>query len=373
MKLVWLLCVAVWLAFVADEVCAVNPKVKRESSQEVVSFRGKAVNPGIDSSVRSTESRLKSLDKQSLFDAAKKKGPLKMPKYGLVLASDIRNYPLVDRYLEDSLANPQVNAYFILQEDYAFEDLEGQHHVIPAGFIWDGASIPNLKEKTLKGWVSTGWLEVGNTRYTSAISEGLIHDWMYRNPLKYSKVDADLLFYANLIRCNNPDPGAMYLGVHYAGDDSYNAHRDKALKGLYDDFDSDFYKTNTVIYKSGQTAHNPEAAVRDQQDKKDGQIEEKVSHAKPVSMDDLKKMDLDDSNGDWCQCANPGCAKEINRENGKFKSFYIGFRCAHCKKVNVKFAKEALCYEKLIKDAGGDSQWLGQNAEADAKAAGNVK
>ena len=145
------------------------------------------------------------------------------------------------------------------------------------------------------------------------------------------------------------------------------------MKGLYDDFDSDFYKTNTVIYKSGQTAHNPEAAVRDQQDKKDGQIEEKVSHAKPVSMDDLKKMDLDDSNGDRCQCANPGCAKEINRENGKLKSFYIGFRCAHCKKVNVKFAKEALCYEKLIKDAGGDSQWLGQNAEADAKAAGNVK
>lgn len=113
-------------------------------------------------------------------------------------------------------------------------------------------------------------------------------------------------------------------------------------------------------------------ALDDLNGMRDEQLEEKVN-TKPVSMDDLKKMDLDDSNGDWCQCANPGCAKEINRENGKLKSFYIGFRCAHCKKVNVKFAKEALCYEKLIKDAGGDSQWLGQNAEADAKAAGNVK
>ncbi len=113
-------------------------------------------------------------------------------------------------------------------------------------------------------------------------------------------------------------------------------------------------------------------ALGDLKGMRDEQLDEKVSHAKPVSMDDLKKMDLDDSNGDWCQCANPGCVKKIDCVNGK-KHWYIEFVCAHCMKVNVKFAKEALRYEKIIKDEGGVVQWLGQDAEAKAKAAGNVK
>ncbi len=368
MKRIWLLCVAVWLAFVADEVCAVNPRIKRESSQGAVSFLGKAVSPTDPAPLASyATKRLLEVDNrvQQVVDAELNRDskPLKKPKCGLVPAADIRNYPFVDRYLD--LDDPEISHYFILQEDYVFEGLGGQQYVIPAGFIWDGASIS--KE------VAQQFLEVGNTRYVSAISEGLIHDWMYRNPQKYKKDEADLLFYVNLLRCKNPDSQKMYAGVAVGGGSSYNRHVDNARRGLYDGFTSELYKKNTAIYKSGQTAHNPEVAVRDQQDTRDEQLDEKVSRAKPVSMDDLKKMDLDDSNGDWCQCANPGCAKEINRENGKLKSFYIGFRCAHCKKVNVKFAKEALCYEKLIKDAGGDSQWLGQNAEADAKTAGNVK
>lgn len=367
MKRIWLLCVAVWLAFVADEVCAVNPRIKRESSQGAVSFLGKAVSPTDPAPLASyATKRLLEVDNrvQQVVDAELNRDskPLKKPKCGLVPAADIRNYPFVDRYLD--LDDPEISHYFILQEDYVFEGLGGQQYVIPAGFIWDGASIS--KE------VAQQFLEVGNTRYVSAISEGLIHDWMYRNPQKYKKDEADLLFYVNLLRCKNPDSQKMYAGVVVGGGSSYNRHVDNARRGLYDDFDGGFYKNNLSIYNADQMAHNSEASGRDQQVSRDGQLEEKVN-TKPVSMDDLKKMDLDDSGGDWCQCANPGCVKKVDSENGKLKSFYIGFRCAHCKKVNVKFAKEALCYEKLIKDAGGDSQWLGQNAEADAKAAGNVK
>lgn len=100
---------------------------------------------------------------------------------------------------------------------------------------------------------------------------------------------------------------------------------------------------------------------------------EKVcQEAKPVSMDDLKKMNLDDKNGDWCQCANPGCVNTFKVVNGKHEG-YLTFVCSHCKKVNVGFAREALKYEGIIKGEGGTPQWFGPNAEANAKAAGNVK
>lgn len=367
MKRVGLLCVAVWLAFVADEVCAVNPKVKRESSQAAVSFRGKAVSPTDPAPLTSyATKRLLEMDNrvQSVVEAELNRDskPLKKPKYSLVPAADIRNYPLVDRYLD--LDDPEISHYFILQEDYVFEGLGGHQYVIPAGFIWDGASIS--KE------VAQQFLEVGNTRYVSAISEGLIHDWMYRNPLKYSKDDADSLFYVNLLRCKNPDSQKMYAGVVMGGGDAYNAHRDNAMNGLYDDFTGELYKNNLAIYQSCRTLRIPEVFDRDQQGKSGEQLDEKICRAKSVSMDDLKKMDLDDSNGDWCQCANPGCVKKIDCVNGK-KHWYIEFVCAHCMKVNVKFAKEALRYEKIIKDEGGVVQWLGQDAEAKAKAAGNVK
>lgn len=91
-----------------------------------------------------------------------------------------------------------------------------------------------------------------------------------------------------------------------------------------------------------------------------------------ISMDDLKKMNLDDANGDWCQCANPGCVNTFKVVNGKHEG-YLTFVCSHCKKVNVGFAREALKYEGIIKGEGGTPQWFGPNAEANAKAAGNAK
>ena len=93
---------------------------------------------------------------------------------------------------------------------------------------------------------------------------------------------------------------------------------------------------------------------------------------KTISVDDLKKMNLDDANGDWCQCANPGCVNTFKVVNGKHEG-YLTFVCSHCKKVNVGFAREALKYEGIIKGEGGTPQWFGPNAEANAKAAGNVK
>ena len=211
--------------------------------------------------------------KRSVVDAALKRSsePLKIPKCGLVSNADIKNYPLVDKYL--TLDDPEISYYFILQENYAFDGLDGSRNVIPAGFIWDGASIPKDFRVTLpiveiEMKIPNVLLEVGNTRYSSAISEGLVHDWMYRNPMKYSKEDADLLFYVNAVRCKNPNPLKMYEAVNLKGFDAYNGHVENVKKGFYDEFSAEFYDRNTTIYQSCQTSHAP----------KEDQSAEKVRH-----------------------------------------------------------------------------------------------
>lgn len=101
-------------------------------------------------------------------------------------------------------------------------------------------------------------------------------------------------------------------------------------------------------------------------------VNEEKSAAESVSVTDLKAMKLDDPNGDWCQCDNPGCVNTFRLVDGKHDG-YIRFGCTKCKKVNVKFAKEAIRYEQILKEEGSPSKWFGPNAEANAKAAGNAK
>lgn len=96
-------------------------------------------------------------------------------------------------------------------------------------------------------------------------------------------------------------------------------------------------------------------------------------NGKTISVDDLKKMDLDDKSGDWCKCEDPGCCNTFRVIRGKHFGG-IRFFCSKCGRVNVEFAKEAIKYERIIKDEGGTPQWQGPNAEAMAnKAAGNAK
>lgn len=217
-------------------------------------------------------------------------GPLSRPKFNLISASDITKYRYTDLYLE--LGNTEVSNYFILQEDYVFRNLNGRFDKIPAGFIWDGASIP----KAL-GAVA---LEVGNTRYNSALAEGLIHDYMYRNPQRYTKKEADELFYDNLKRCNNPDPWLMYAGVNSKqGAESYRKHSSNQRQGYYDVFTPEFYAENLKTFQNG----------------KDSTLKKKQA--------DMNSTDSNNPSGDWdcCKCANPDDCDFFCKRCGKMSKW----------------------------------------------------
>ena len=101
----------------------------------------------------------------------------------------------------------------------------------------------------------------------------------------------------------------------------------------------------------------------------DGHEDQVCRSDKPVSVEDLKNMDLDDKNGDWCQCDLPGCEERVSEEG-----FFVSFVCLKCNKVNVSFAKKAIALEAKAKELGGDVKWFGPNAEQRAKSvAGNAK
>ena len=89
---------------------------------------------------------------------------------------------------------------------------------------------------------------------------------------------------------------------------------------------------------------------------------------KPVSIEELQKLDFDNPNGDWCKCANPGCVNTVKEVDGKHIGC-VGFECSRCKKINVKFAKEALELSRIAKEEGVPMQWTGANAEEKANAA----
>lgn len=96
-------------------------------------------------------------------------------------------------------------------------------------------------------------------------------------------------------------------------------------------------------------------------------------NATTLSLNDLKNMDLDNKNGDWCKCDPPGCINKVKIVKGKHVGF-ITFECSYCKKINVAFAKAALEFGRVVESEGGDIQWYGANAEERANsAAGNVK
>ena len=74
---------------------------------------------------------------------------------------------------------------------------------------------------------------------------------------------------------------------------------------------------------------------------------------------DLHSLDLDDANGDWCKCAEPGCYENVNE-----KSWTIRWGCSKCGKVNVTFAKKALAKEAESKAKGQEVWWTGNRSDA---------
>ena len=221
---------------------------------------------------------------------------LPRPNVGLISSNEIFHYPYVNRYLTE-LDDKDISHYYILRENYKFQDLSGENITIPAGFIWDGASIPH------NVWVNypVVGLDVGNTRYNSALSEGLIHDFMYRDPRRFSKEEADDLFYVNLMRCRNANPIAIYEAVKVAGGDSYQGHKRRQDQGLYDVFTPKFYAENLKMF----------------QGVKDSSLQKKQA--------DMNSSNRNSPSDDWdcCKCANP-----------EDRDFY----CTKCGKISKGFA-----------------------------------
>ena len=216
---------------------------------------------------------------------------LSRPNVDLISSDEVSGYPYVDRYLNEQLGDKDITHYYILCEDYKFQDLSGENITIPAGFIWDGASIP----RNAWAYYPVAGLDAGNSRYNSALAEGLIHDYMYRDSQRFSKEDADDLLYVNLVRCGNANPKKIYKAVQVAGGDSYQGHKNRQDQGLYDVFTPEFYKENMTIYQSCRASHKPKVFDRDSQCKKNDQLEEMVCHANPDVLNDSKTKDSDDT------------------------------------------------------------------------------
>lgn len=188
--------------------------------------------------------------------------------YARVSADDVRKYyPYSERYLDFD-----VPEYFILREDYSFSRSNGEKVKIPAGFIWDGASIPEWLNKS-------GIIDKSNSRYKSAIREGLVHDYMYRNPHIFTKEEADELFCNNLEKYGNENPVKVCQGVKWFADIAYYDHKKKQKKGEYDVFTPEFYRRNKEIFQDGPSLDRPKLFDHDSQCKKENQSDEKVSHS----------------------------------------------------------------------------------------------
>lgn len=173
---------------------------------------------------------------------------LEQPKVGLV--QDIGPYKeTIDMLGFTNDGGP----YLILLEDYHFKDYEGNEYTIPAGFIFDGTSLPTSHDKgfwSTIGGFATQVTMPDQTKYSS-LAEGLIHDYMYRHPERFSKEKSDQLFSSNLKITGNPRASTLYKGVRYGGGSSYNEHKKNTEAGKYK-FTDDYYRHNVEIWRSLQ-------------------------------------------------------------------------------------------------------------------------
>lgn len=175
---------------------------------------------------------------------------LSQPKLGLI--RDISPYEKTTEML--GFTNKQ-GPYLILLEDYKFKDFDGNEYTIPAGFIFDGTSLPTSHDE---GWLtdrsSVGFgiqvLMPDQTKYSS-LPEGMIHDYMYRHPNQFAKETADLLFLSNLRITGNKRADKLYSGVALGGGSSYSEHLNKTNKGNYR-FTEEYYKENLEIWSRSQ-------------------------------------------------------------------------------------------------------------------------
>ncbi len=106
-----------------------------------------------------------------------------------------------------------------LVEPYMYEEF-GVHLDIPAGFIWDGASIPRML-----------WMSTGSNYDPDFTLPGLVHDYMYHSGT-YSKKLADQIFLNELKRENVSfyTRYKMYYAVKFFGGQAWENHRQRGHK-----------------------------------------------------------------------------------------------------------------------------------------------
>ena len=185
--------------------------------------------------------------KQQDEKAAKyeKNTELKSPKLGL-----IRNISPYEKTTEMLGFNNSEGPYLILLEDYKFKDFDGNEYTIPAGFIFDGTSLPTSHDEGCTDRSPVGFgiqiLMPDQTKYSS-LAEGMIHDYMYRHPNQFTKETADLLFRSNLTINGNARADTLYQGVALGGSSSYNEHLTKTRDGKYE-FTEEYYKEDLDIW-----------------------------------------------------------------------------------------------------------------------------
>lgn len=238
--------------------------------------------------------------KQQDEKAAKyeKDAELRPPKLGLI--RDISPYEKTTEMLGFS---NEKGPYLILLEDYKFKDFDGNEYTIPAGFIFDGTSLPTSHDEGLftdRSPVGFGIqvLMPDQTKYSS-LAEGMIHDYMYRHPNQFSKESADLLFRSNLRVNGNKRADTLYRGVDLGGFSSYNEHLKKTKDGTYK-FTDEYYRENIDIWnrQSQIPGENPFNRIRDPQG---GQV------CKPGDDPfDLNPEDKGDGNGQVCPVPSGG-------------------------------------------------------------------
>lgn len=106
--------------------------------------------------------------------------------------------------------SPKRRASYAVGHD-AVHDVFGRQVLIPAGFEFDGASIPPLL-----------WPVIGSPFDPRLIGAALIHDWLYSTHLT-DRITADRAFRAQLIADGAGDwrAQAMYGAVRLAGSASW--------------------------------------------------------------------------------------------------------------------------------------------------------
>ena len=172
-------------------------------------------------------------------------------------------------------------------------------------------------------------------------------------------------------RCGTPTEQQKMLGEYLARNPQvleWLAENPERINSLLENIKLDISearrKAKGLLLGDKRNAHSQ---LSNNETVSDSGLQGDASIAKQLQPD-LHNLNLDDSNGDWCKCNQPGCSANMDAKNGN-----VVFGCTKCKKVNVKYAKMALELEKIMKAAGTTPTWHGPNAEANAHKADSEK